>query len=58
MAWVELGYYRGWHIYRETASHRMYAKEGGLLGFTYHFSERPSDRATAFAIAKLWVDAR
>ncbi|MBV9571928.1 MAG: hypothetical protein JO056_11875 [Alphaproteobacteria bacterium] len=58
MAWIELGYYRGWHIHWDAGSHRMYAKEGGLLGSTYHFSERPNDRATAFATAKLWVDSR
>jgi len=58
MAWTELMYYRGWTIYWDTTSHKMYAKEGGLISSTHHFYERPRDRATACAVAKAWADER
>lgn len=58
MAWIELGYRRGWTAYWETHDHRMYAKENSLIGGTKHFDGRPGDRATAWAIFCSWAEER
>jgi hypothetical protein len=36
----------------------MFATTSGLFGSTHHFDERPADRATAFEVAKAWIDRR
>lgn len=58
MAWRELGYHRGWTAYWETQDHRMYAKEGGLVGETKHFSERPKDLEVAWTIFRSWANSQ
>lgn len=55
MEWAK-NYYRGWNIYWHKREHRMYAKETGMFGSTKHFYDRPGDVATAFAIARAWID--
>ena len=57
MEWVSIDY-RGWAIHWHRHEHRMYMKKGGLFGASHHFREHPRDRATAFAIAKAWIDDR
>jgi hypothetical protein len=57
MEWAK-NYYRGWNVYWHTREHRMYAKEEGFFGSTHHFRDRPGDAATAFAIARAWIDSR
>ena len=58
MAWKEMGYYRGWTGYWESHDHRMYAKEGGLIGGTKHFDERPKDLEMAWVVFRSWVNNR
>lgn len=55
MDWTHLIYARGWNVYWEKDSGRMYAKSEGLLSRTYHFPTRHRDRAAAIAVAKAWL---
>ncbi|MEI9990587.1 MAG: hypothetical protein WDM81_11515 [Rhizomicrobium sp.] len=58
MSWANLGTYRGWHIYWNTENHKMYTKTDGIFPNQHDFYERPHDRATAYAVARRWIDER
>ena len=57
MNWVKI-YYRGYNIFWQARSGRMYAeKAGAWFSGAHNFEERIYDRATAIAVAKAWIDS-